>query len=541
MDLVRRRDSDDSVEEVVRRDFPPGDGAYVQRRTTTRNRYPPRRRSAEYDYYDDDDRYESRRSAPKKSSRKQESRRYESDSESESRSPPRRRKSFSEQALAAIGLGGGAAAAAASSRKNRDKERDRDRDYEDRGDRNRRGRRYSDDDNYSHTRSKSADAKGFDQKQKIIQAAKAAVTAGAIEAWRSRKEPGGFAGQGKRVLTAAIGAAGIDGVIDRGEEHKTRHTIESALGGLAGNRLINGARQNSRSRSRVEEGKSDVGGIASAAGLAALAGQAFNNYRSKSRGRSEDRDGSPDGHRPRSRSVSEYISRGVDGAMAKLGLTQPKSENRGRQRDTRYDSEDDRDYRTRPRGGGAEEHETKSSSSSSSSSDTDSYDSDKEIKKQKKLKRRTLLTAGLASVATIHAVANVHGSMEKAKERHKKVVSGKMTEEESKRKQKKAFLQDAVAVGIAGIGIKSAFSELKELKEGREEYKHACQRFEEKRQHRRLKQSQPGDSHDGDGDQRRHSDDGPYYYDDNPYTAVNHYPPPPKTSRPYRDGDDYYR
>lgn len=51
-EIVRRRDSDESVEEV-RRDFPPGDGTYIQRRTTTRDRHAPRRRSADYDYYDD--------------------------------------------------------------------------------------------------------------------------------------------------------------------------------------------------------------------------------------------------------------------------------------------------------------------------------------------------------------------------------------------------------------------------------------------------------------------------------------------------------
>ena len=58
MELVRRRDSDESVEEV-RRDFPPGDGTYIKRKTTTRDRYAPRthstdRRSAYYDDGDDE-------------------------------------------------------------------------------------------------------------------------------------------------------------------------------------------------------------------------------------------------------------------------------------------------------------------------------------------------------------------------------------------------------------------------------------------------------------------------------------------------------
>ena len=65
MELVRRRDSDESVEEV-RRDFPPGEGSYVQRRTTTRDKYAPRARSMDRRHrYDDDDEYDDpRRSDP---------------------------------------------------------------------------------------------------------------------------------------------------------------------------------------------------------------------------------------------------------------------------------------------------------------------------------------------------------------------------------------------------------------------------------------------------------------------------------------------
>ena len=357
-----------------------------------------------------------------------------------------------------------------------------------------------------------------------------------IEAWRARKEPGGFKGQGKRILTAAIGAAGIDGAISGKdpEHHSTRHTLEAALGGLAGNRLINGPREASRSRSKVrgEEGKSgpDIGGVASAAGLAALAGKAFNDYRSRSRGRKEhsDDERSPE-RRSRSRSVSEYITRGVDGAMAKLGLGNPKDHDpkyapeRNRRR---YSDDEDDYYRARPRGGGAEELQ-KPHKVHDSSDDTDSYSSDNELKKQKRLRNKGLLTAGLASVATIHAVANVHGSMEKRKERHKQVREGTMSVEEARKKKSKAMLQDAAAVGIAAIGIKSAASEWKELKEKREEYRSACSRLEEKREHRRQKLlHQKSQSHSDGNLQGRYQEDSYYYYDDNPYTAGVMSPPP---------------
>ena len=456
---------------------------------------------------------------------------------------------MSEQALGAVGLGGAAAALAKLRGRQESPSRSPSRDGRRAQSRSRRGRH---DESYSRSRSRTPPrAKSSDHKKKITQAAKAAATAGVIEAWRARKEPGGFAGQGKRILTAAIGAAGIDGAISGKdpEHHSTRHTIEAALGGLAGSRLINGQREQSRSRSKVrgEEHKSgtDIGGIASAAGIAALAGKAFNDYRSKSRGREENRDGSrsPE-RRSRSKSVSEYITRGVDGAMAKLGLGNPKEHDpkfaEGRDsRRRRYSSDDDDYYRSRPRGGGAEEQsrprgggaedqQLQKKKNSSDSDDTDHYSSDNEVKKQRKIRNKALLTGGLATVATIHAIANVHGSMEKGKERHKKVAEGKMSVEEARKKKSKALLQDAASVGIAAIGIKSAASEWKELKEKREEYNNSCHRLEEKREHRRQKllRSKSNSQSDGDLQSRYEYEDTYYYRDDNPYNTGVMSPPP---------------
>ena len=72
MELIRRRDSDESVEEV-RRDFPPGDGTYIQRKTTTRDRYPRARSVDRHSYYEADYYEDPRRSDPRVSRR---SRRY---------------------------------------------------------------------------------------------------------------------------------------------------------------------------------------------------------------------------------------------------------------------------------------------------------------------------------------------------------------------------------------------------------------------------------------------------------------------------------
>jgi len=87
---------------------------------------------------------------------------------------------------------------------------------------------------------------------RIKQALKAAITAGAAEAVRARHEPGAWFGpKGERILTAAITAAGVDGVIDRDpNKHSKRHVVGSALAGLAAERAINGPRSRSQSRSR---------------------------------------------------------------------------------------------------------------------------------------------------------------------------------------------------------------------------------------------------------------------------------------------------
>ena len=465
--------------------------------------------------------------------------RYDSDSESESRSPPprQRRKSLGEQALAAVGLGGAAAALTGRS-KDRDRSRSRAR--------SRSRRRY---DSRSPSRDRSEDGK-----KKFQQAAKAAITAGAIEAWRTRKEPGGFAGNGKRVLTAAIGAAGINGAMDRDpEKHKTRHTIEAALGGLAGNRLINGARESSRSRSRGRgpEKESNIGGIASAAGLAALAGKAFNDYRSKSRNRrnsfeSDSRSQSPS-RRKRSKSVTDYLRSGVDAGLAKLGLGDSENHHPkyGKDKFGRRHYDDDDDYNPRPRGGGGEEEHH--------GSDTDSYDSDEEISKQKKMRGKEFLTAGLATVATIHAAHSVHGSIQARKKNRREVMEGKMSPEEARKKKSKALLQEAAAIGIATLGIKGAVSEWKEVNEKRKECHEAKTRLAEKREHRRIKlsrqqserSSEPNlgkryqyDDDRGRYDDRgqyddrgRYDDRGPRYYDDNPYSSGGLPPPPIGSAR----------
>lgn len=89
------------------------------------------------------------------------------------------------------------------------------------------------------------------------QAAKSALDAAVVEVLRVRKEPGSWAGgKGARVATAALGAAAVDAFVGGKDpdKHGTRKTIESAIGGLLLNRVVNGPRgdlkREERERSR---------------------------------------------------------------------------------------------------------------------------------------------------------------------------------------------------------------------------------------------------------------------------------------------------
>ena len=464
---------------------------------------------------------------------------------------------MSEQALAAIGLGS-LAGNAADNQQGRSRNRSR-------GGYDRRQRSSSSD--YSRSRSRG----GKDDKQKKIeQAVKAALTAGAVEAFRSRKDPGGWGGdKGRRVLTAAIGAGGIDGLADKDPNKKgTTNTIQAVLGGLVTNKLVNGSRNRSQSRgggrdrsqSRGRGGGGGGGGggtgtALAGAGLAAAAGKAlYDRYekrdKSRGRGRRDSSESSYDSRSPprnkRSKSVTDYVRGGMNKGMAALGLGE-KQDDRG-SRDNRVSRRGDDDGYSqqggaRLRGGGGEEKRGGSSSSSSKSSE-DEISSSEDERRVKKMKGKEYLTAGLASVATIHAAHSVYQSMENRDKRHKEVAEGKMSPEEAKKKKNKARLQDAASIGIAALGIKGAFSEWKEMKEMRDEtieYDHKRLERHEKRLKKRGSTNDGGSNGSyrnsepnlGKGYQNGYGS-GPRYQDGNPYSSSGALPPPPMGPPPTR-------
>jgi hypothetical protein len=446
-----------------------------------------------------------------------------------------------------------------------------------------------DDDKRSDTRSRrggSPDSRASSpgrtrSANKVQKAAMASLLAGATEAFRVSKEPGGWKGEKtKRILTAAAGAATVDAA--QKDDHGKMGLMESVLGGLVGNRLINGSKNNieedkrtGRSRSRSRARSSGGGGATGLAALATAGLGAFgakkaleNRSRSRSRrGSYDSRSPSPDRRRQRSRSRSVVDK--ARNSLAKLGIgsgaagagavaahehgrrDQDDYDDRGSRRSRRYSDEydDDRSYYTgrsdrdrdrdhdydrdrdydRPRRKGGR---------SDYGSETDLGDSSEDEKRAKKMKGKLALTTGLAAVATIHAAHGVYQSMEKRSARQKAVTEGRLSPAEAKKLKTKAIMQDAASVGIAALGIKGAVGELKsarQISKECKEFKQEKVRRHEKRLERR-RQSAPGsrrradswdsyprspyDGYDADDDY------GPRYFDDNPYGAAR-LPAPP--------------
>lgn len=156
----------------------------------------------------------------------------------------------------------------------------------------------------------------------------------------------------------------------------------------------------------------------------------------------------------------------------------------------------------------------------SSSSDLGSSTEDE--KRIKKMKGKQLITAGLATVATIHAAHNIYQSMEKRDARHKAVQEGEMTQEEARKLRTKATLQDAASIGIAALGIKGAISEVKEANEMRHEFREFSSKKEERHQKRLERQKKSSGGQDRGGGRRRDYDEnqGLRYRDGNPYSSL---------------------
>jgi hypothetical protein len=515
--VVRGRDDDGlSVRRSYRDDYDPPRRA--------RSHVPPRDRDSFYE----DDRYTEydRRSARRGSRYEDDESYYHSDDYDR---PRERRKSKIGEALDGLGLGTVVAAVTGKGRSRSRRRRDSDPSHRD-----------SYDDGYS-VRSRSRD-----NRKKLQQAATSAAIAGLGAAFQARNSPGGWKGdKGKAVATAALTAAAVDAFLDRDPEHKSkRHIMESALGGLVTSQLAtqrdkSRGRDGSRSRSRgpsrsrgrsrsvmdtirsrsksILRGRSSsrpagstTGGstlkdVAALGGVAAVGKAIYDRVRSKSRGRlggGRDRD--------RDRSVSSDDS---------YVLSRRQRYNRRSRGDT--DREDNGALQV-SRGRQAESGpvttrgETRDREHSSASSNSSVATTDLE-KRRRKTRGKEFMVAGLATVATIHAVHGVYSSVAASKKRHKMVLEGEISPEEARKRKTKNIMQDAAALGIAALGIKSAYSEWKEMREMSKE------KHEIDARHRRHVKRHERQAQRGGGD----SQEPPSYGDANPYSAYDDIPRPP--------------
>lgn len=123
------------------------------------------------------------------------------------------------------------------------------------------------------------------------------------------------------------------------------------------------------------------------------------------------------------------------------------------------------------------------------------------------------------------------------------VMEGEMSPEEARKRKSKNMLQDAAAVGIAALGVKSAFSEWKDMNESRKE-KHeleARRRRHQKARQRKAKEMQQRGAGFAYGYGQGYPPPGPGYVDANPYQSyggnqsyAGNLPPPPVGGGPPR-------
>lgn len=122
--------------------------------------------------------------------------------------------------------------------------------------------------------------------------------------------------------------------------------------------------------------------------------------------------------------------------------------------------------------------------------DSDLGSSSEDEQRHKKGRKSLLITGGLATVATIHAGKSIYSTVEKRQARKHAVRDGLMSKEEAQKHKTRDRLQDVASVGLAGLGVKGAYDEWKEMKEKQEEWnetKEKVVRHRKKRHARREK------------------------------------------------------
>jgi hypothetical protein len=119
-----------------------------------------------------------------------------------------------------------------------------------------------------------------------------------------------------------------------------------------------------------------------------------------------------------------------------------------------------------------------------------------------------------------------------SEKRHKLEAEGKITPEEARKRKSKNMLQDAAAVGIAALGIKSAFSEWKEVNESRHEKHELAARRRKKAKAKKRREQEMRQGYNNFGPGANYYQGAPQYDNANPYQAYGGNLPPPPVGAP---------
>ena len=138
-------------------------------------------------------------------------------------------------------------------------------------------------------------------------------------------------------------------------------------------------------------------------------------------------------------------------------------------------------------------------SDGSSSSDV-SVSSSEDERRARKLRYTVPLSAGLAAVASIHAANGIRKSLEDRDKRVEQRLRGEISKEQSKKLEKRGYIQDAATVALAALAIKGVHSSWQDVTEHTKEYKEAkkAKQLRHEKRLQKLEKSRSG-GYEGSG------------------------------------------
>ncbi|KAL8965667.1 MAG: hypothetical protein Q9183_003743 [Haloplaca sp. 2 TL-2023] len=194
-----------------------------------------------------------------------------------------------------------------------------------------------------------------------------------------------------------------------------------------------------------------------------------------------------DGYRaPRKQLAHRDTDDSFEGAMI-----QRREQSREMGRPRKYSDYDDRAYRRErdrsrsSRRSRRRRHRKYDDSDSDSDSTSDSASSsDEERRKKLSSRKKTLLTACLATITTIGAGNNIYQSTKAHEIRKKQMEDGKLSHDEVEELKRKGRKMDLISLGIGGVCLYNARMGWKRMEMQQKEAREAEREKEKERKHR---------------------------------------------------------